>query len=165
MIEDRWMLKPQLAVLPLRALLVGLFALLVLLQVMSLPGQFAHMAKESPDQAHLRWPFTIGSVLMVLCVQVVIVCTWQLLSKVRDDRIFSERSLVWVDGIVAAVAAAWLLLAAGFVYLVLTHDDPGLPLLVLLFLMGGAVLGLLLVVMRTLLQQATTLRVDMDAVI
>jgi hypothetical protein len=37
--------------------------------------------------------------------------------------------------------------------------------LMFLMLVGGAVLGLLLVVMRALLRQATTLRTDMDAVI
>ena len=37
--------------------------------------------------------------------------------------------------------------------------------LMFLILVGGAVLGLLLVVMRALLRQATTLRTDMDAVI
>ena len=44
-------------------------------------------------------------------------------------------------------------------------DDPGLPVLLLLVLLGGAVLGLLMVVMRALLRQATTLRTDMEAVI
>lgn len=34
-----------------------------------------------------------------------------------------------------------------------------------LMLTGGAILGLLMVVMRALLEQATTLRTDMDAVI
>jgi hypothetical protein len=66
--------------------LVLLFGILLLFQIMSLPGQFAYMAKESPDLAYLRWPLT-------------------------------------------------------------------------------AVLGLLMVVLRALLRQATTLRIDMEAVI
>ena len=45
-------------VVPLRAALVLLFALLVVLQTLSFPGQFAHMAREHPDQADLRWPLT-----------------------------------------------------------------------------------------------------------
>ena len=65
----------RLAVVPLRAFMVALFALLVLLQVMSLPGQFAHMAKESPEDAHLRWPLLTVAVLVLLCVQGGIVCT------------------------------------------------------------------------------------------
>ena len=46
------------AVTALRVMLHVLLAVLLLVQVMSIPGQFAHMAQEHPDQAHLRWPLT-----------------------------------------------------------------------------------------------------------
>ena len=84
-----------------------LFGVLVVFQTLSLPGQFAYMAQESPEDAYLRWPATIVTVFWVLCVQVVIVATWQLLSLVKNDRIFTEASLKWVDAIVWAIAAAW----------------------------------------------------------
>jgi hypothetical protein len=159
------MSKLRLAVLPLRVFLVLLFGLLLLLQTMSLPGQFAHMAKESPEDAHLRWPFLVVSVLVLACVQVVIVCTWRLLSMVLDDRIFSERSLAWVDGIVGAVAVGWILMFGVLLFVGVNADDPGAPLLLTVIVLCGAVLGLVLVVMRALLQQATRLRSDMEAVI
>ncbi|GAA1346399.1 DUF2975 domain-containing protein [Catellatospora bangladeshensis] len=142
-----------------------LFAILVLFQVMSLPGQFAHMAHESPELAYLRWPMTAVSVFWVLCVQVVIVATWRLLTLVQNDRIFSEAALKWVDVIVWAIAAAWAGLVGVMTFLVFTWDDPGLPLLVLLLTTGVTALGLLMVVMRALLRQATALRTDMEAVI
>lgn len=154
------------AIVPLRILLVLAFAALVLLQTFSLPGQFAHMAQESPELAYLRWPLLAFSVVELLCVQVVIVCTWKLLTMVKDDRIFSERSLVWVDTIIAAIAAAWVLLLGVSIYFVVAiADDPGLPIMLMVILLAGAVLGLLMVVLRALLRQATTLRTDMDAVI
>jgi hypothetical protein len=159
------MTKLRLAVVPLRVFLVLLFGLLVLLQTMSLPGQFAHMAKESPDDAHLRWPFLAVLVLVLACVQVVIVCTWQLLSMVLEDRIFSERSFRWVDGIVGAVGVGWLLMFGVLLFVGFTADDPGMPLLLTVVVLCGAVFGLLMVVMRALLQQATSLRTDMEAVI
>jgi hypothetical protein len=159
------MLIAQRAVAPLRVFLVLLFALLVLFQVMSLPGQFAHMAEQNPDMAYLRWPMTALTVFWVLCVQVVVISTWKLLTLVRDDRIFSEASMVWVDAIVAAIAAAWVTLGGFSLYVAFHADDPGLPLLLLLVGMGLTVLGLLMVVMRELLRQATTLRTDMEAVI
>ncbi|WP_308123551.1 DUF2975 domain-containing protein [Modestobacter marinus] len=142
-----------------------LFALLVLFQVMSLPGQFAYMAEQNPDMAYLRWPMTAITVFWVLCVQVVIVSTWKLLTLVRDDRIFSEASMVWVDAIVWAIAAAWVVLGGFSLYVAFHADDPGLPLLLLLLGMGLTVLGLLMVVMRELLRQATSLRTDLEAVI
>lgn len=150
----------------LRVLLVLAFAALLVLQTLSLPGQFRHMAEQSPDLAYLRWPLVTISVLELLCVQLVIVCTWRLLTMVDEDRIFTERSLVWVDAILWAIAGAWVLLLAVSVYFVVAvADDPGLPVLLVVILLAGAVLGLLMVVMRALLRQATRLRTDMDAVI
>src|SRR5215207_1323078 len=110
------MLTTSRAVLLLRVFLASLFAILVLLQVMSLPGQFAHMAEESPDKAFLRWPLTAVSIFWVLCAQVVIVCTWRLLSLVHRDQIFSSRSLRWVDAIVLAVVAVCSVLVGVFLY-------------------------------------------------
>ena len=159
------MITEHRAVAPLRAFLVVLFGVLVVFQVMSLPGQFAYMAEQSPELAYLRWPLTAVTVFWVLCVQVVIVATWRLLTLVKDDRIFSSASLVWVDAIVWAIAAAWVVLLAVFLYFGFRADDPGTPLLLFLLLVGVAVLGLLMVVMRALLRQATTLRTDMEAVI
>ncbi|MER5701915.1 DUF2975 domain-containing protein [Micromonospora sp. NPDC002296] len=142
-----------------------LFGILVMFQTLSLPGQFAHMAEESPNDAYLRWPMTAVSVFWVLCIQVVIVCTWKLLTLVKRDRIFSDAALAWVDAIVWAIVAAWVVLLGVFLYFGFNASDPGLPVLLFLMLVGVAVLGLLMVVMRALLRQATTLRTDMEAVI
>ena len=159
------MLSARRVVAPLRVFLVVLFGVLVMLQTFSLPGQFRYMAQESPESAYLRWPLTAVSVFWVLCVQVVVVSTWQLLTLVKNDRIFSDASLAWVDAIVWAILAAWVVLVGVFLYVGFRADDPGLPLLLFLMVVGVTVLGLLMVVMRALLRQATTLRTDMEAVI
>ncbi|MEV7228809.1 DUF2975 domain-containing protein [Polymorphospora sp. NPDC051019] len=142
-----------------------LFGILVVFQTLSLPGQFRHMAQEAPEDAYLRWPMTAIAVFLVLCVQVVIVATWKLLGLVKNDRIFTEASLVWVDTIVWAIVAAWVVLVGLLLYVGFTGDDPGLPMLLFLTSVGVAVVGLLMIVMRALLRQATTLRTDMEAVI
>ena len=142
-----------------------LFGVLVLFQVMSLPGQFRHMAEQDPEMAYLRWPATIVSIFWVLCVQVVIVSTWKLLSMVKSDRIFSDAAFVWVNAILGAIAAGWLVLVGVFLYVGFNAQDPGLPLLLFLVLVGVTVLGLLMIVMRALLRRATTLRTEMEAVI
>lgn len=158
--------KTDVLVTLLRILLGMLFAALVVGQVMSVPGQFAHMAQESPELAYLKWPLTAFGVLELLCMEVVVVCTWKLLALVKDDRIFSERSMVWVDAIVWAIVAAWILLFVVFAYFAVTRGiDPGLPMLVMVILVAGAALALLMVVLRTLLHQATRLRTDMEGVI
>ncbi|MEU2347125.1 DUF2975 domain-containing protein [Modestobacter sp. NPDC049651] len=156
-------------VVPLRVVLALVFAALVVVQTVALPVALRDIATESPELAHLRWPTLAFAVLELLCVQAVIACTWKLLTRVRDDLIFSEQSLGWVDAIVGAVVAAWLLLLSSLGYVTVNGDLPDLPavLLVLwavLLLVTGA-LGLLMVVLRALLRQATTLRTDMEAVI
>jgi hypothetical protein len=153
------------AVLLLRVFLVLLFGVLVVFQTMSLPGQFAYMAQEDPEHAYLRWPATVVTVFWVLCIQVVIISTWKLLTLVKNDRIFTDASLVWVNAIVWAIGAAWVVLLGVLFYVGFNADDPGLPLLLFLMSVGVTVLGLLMVVMRALLRQATTLRADMEAVI
>jgi hypothetical protein len=65
----------------------------------------------------------------------------------------------------AVSIVAGLVLGAVFLYVGFNADDPGLPLLLFLMVIGVTVLGLLMVVMRALLRQATTLRTDMEAVI
>ena len=159
------MVNEHRVVTPLRVFLVVLFGALVMMQTFSLPGQWRYMAQESPELAYLRWPLTAVSVFWVLCVQVVVVATWRLLTFVKDDRIFSEASLGWVDAIVWSITTAWVVLLGVFLYVGFHADDPGVPLLLFLMLVGVAVLGLLMVVMRALLRQATTLRTDMEAVI
>ena len=155
----------RLAVTALRIVLVVAFLLLLLFQVMSVPGQFAHMAQENPDRAFLQWPLTIFFIVEIACVQVVVVSTWKLLTMVKNDRIFSRGALAWVNAIVWAIAVAWALLAVLAAVVVFNADDPGLPLLLFLVLVAGAALGLVVVVLRALLRQATDLRADMEAVI
>jgi len=151
--------------LPLRICLVVLFVILVVLQVMSFPGQFAYMARQNPDDAYLRWPLTALAAYWLLCAEIVVIATWRLLSLVTSDRIFSESSFRWVNAIIAAIGAAWLVLAALWLWVGWHADDPGVPLLMFLLVVGLAVFGLLMIVMRSLLRQATNLRTDMEAVI
>ena len=157
-------------VLPLRILLVIVFAALLAAQIWALPALLPDLPDPSLEQSFMRWTMLAVSVLGLACVQVVVVCTWTLLTLVTQDRIFSTSALPWVNAIVWAVVVGWLMLLGTFVcsyYFIIDEvsDDPVLPAVLLLLLLVGAVLGLLMVVMRALLRQATTLRADMEAVI
>ena len=158
------MLTTQRLVYLLRALLVLACAAIVVLQVMSVPGTLSYNADQS-DDAFWFWPLLVVLETELVCAQVVIVATYRLLGMVQQDRIFSDAAFRWVDVILGAMAFGWVVWAglAGFVFA--TSDDPGLPLVMAMLLLAGAVVGLLMMVMRTLLRQATTLRTDMDAVI
>jgi len=152
-------------VLPLRILLVLLFAAVVIVQGFTLPGVLWRTTEESPGLAHLRWPLLVTGVLALVCVQVVIVCTWTLLTMVADDRIFSEASSPWVDAIVRAVGAASAVLFLGSGYVTAGGGSLGLSALLLASSLVAGALALLVVVMRALLRQATTLRTDLEEVI
>ncbi|AWB94692.1 DUF2975 domain-containing protein [Agromyces badenianii] len=165
------MQKIDRVVVPLRVLLVLVFAGLLLAQLLSLPGQFSHMAAENPELGFIPWLLLILALLEAVCFQVVIVCTWRLLTLVGSDRIFSEEAFVWVDAIVWAMVVAWLLLAGVAAYLVsviyFTPElrDPGVPIALTGMVLIGGVMVLTMVVMRALLRQATVLRSDLEEVI
>jgi hypothetical protein len=148
----------------LRVLLALAFLALFVAQVRVLPAMYDDWVRDAAEPVPSAWLLTTA-VLVLLCVQVVVVCTWRLLTLVSHDRLFRDDSVVWVDTILAALAAAWLLLAGASCYLLVLGSAPGLSGAVLLALVADAVLGLLLVVMRALLRQATTLRVELEAVV
>jgi hypothetical protein len=165
------MLNVNLVVALLRILLVLAFVFLLVMQIMSVPGDILHDLSRAPDAASVIVPTLVVAELVMLSFQVVIVCTWRLLTMVKKDRIFSDASLRWVDGIVWSFASAWVLLAGLAAYIVaiiyFTPEirDPGIPIVLFGIVLMGAVLVLLMVVLRALLRQATTLRSDMEAVI
>ena len=72
---------------------------------------------------------------------------------------------VWVDAILGAIAAGWTVLVAVLVYVGVHADDPGLPLLLMMLSIGVGVVGMVVLVLRALLQQAAMLRTDLEAVI
>lgn len=154
------------AVVVLRVLLILLVVALAVGQVLSIPGQLAFMAEQSPRFVPFRWPLLVVLELGMLCGQVVIVCTWRLLSLVMADQIFSERAFVWVNAILAAMTLASVLLLLTAVGLsLLLFENPGTPMLLFGMVLAGGAVVLLMYVMRALLRQATTLRTEMDAVI
>ena len=77
----------------------------------------------------------------------------------------SDEAFVWVDAILGAMVTGWLLLAGLSAYFVLRADDPGTPMALFAVVLTGGAIVLLMVVLRALLRQATTLRTDMEAVI
>ena len=158
-------------VVPLRVLLVLVFLGLVVAQFLSLPGEFRQQAEEHPEAGFLPWLLLTVAILEVVCFQIVIVCTWRLLTLVSADRIFSEKSFVWVDVIVWTMVAAWLLLAGisaylgGIIYFTPELRDPGTPILLTGMVLIGGVVVLTIVVLRALLRQAAVLQSDLEEVI
>lgn len=159
------MLSLRVLVPVLKAVLVVVLLLTLLLQVMSIPGQFAYMAEQEPDLAYLRWPLTVWGIAVLVCAQVVVVAIWRLLTLVTDGSIFSVESFRWVDAVLVAMTVAWVLIGGLSLFLVLRSDDPGNAVALLAVDLAATVVLLLMVVMRALLRQATELRADLETVI
>jgi len=153
-------------ILALRAALAAVLAGALLTQGLVIPLLAAEAARENPEVASLRWPYTVLAIAVVVCVQVAIVCIWRLLGFVRSGTIFSPRAFVWVDRITWAVLVAVAILTGMFLHLSAIH---AMPPAVFLFLTGGIVCGLalalLMAVMRALLVRATQLEEDLKEVI
>ena len=151
------------------ALRIALAAVLLgtlLTQVLIIPLLAAEAARESPEVAYLRLPYTVAAIVFVLCIQLALVCVWRLLSFVRSGSIFSPAAFAWVNRITGSIVVAVAILAVMWVHLtVINAMAPA----VFLFLTGGVVCGLclalLVVVMKALLVRATELEADLSEVI
>ncbi|MET3903944.1 DUF2975 domain-containing protein [Paenarthrobacter sp. 4246] len=111
-------------------------------------------------------------VLGILCVQVVAVCVWRLLTMMRRGTVFSHGAFRFVDVIFGAVSAAALLMFGIAVILAPGDIAPGVIMLICgaALMIGGV--ALVVLVTRTLLAQAVArdieaaqLRSELDEVI
>lgn len=150
----------------LRVLLLGAFAIIIVAQVIALPWLSGIMAQDYPAEAYMRWPILTLAIAGLVCVQVGIICTLRLLGFTVRGEVFSPRALRWVDGIIGALLAGSLVCLITIVYQSFAVAGPPLWMLLLL---GGALVGigmaLLMLVMRTLLVQATRLRTELESVV
>ena len=150
----------------LRFLIACLFVFILLLQVVFLPQLAADMARDLPAEAYMRWPMLIFSIAGLACVQMIGVCTIVLLGRVRHGEVFWASAVRWVDGIIISLLAGAVICLATALHNWFTVSGPPLwGLLLLLGTVSGVALALLMLVMRSLLTQATTLRLDLDEVI
>jgi len=150
----------------LKALIAVMIGLLLACQVILIPGVAAATAERNPELAYLRVPGIIAAVLFLVCVQVVLVCVWRLLSLVRASRIFSPKAFIYVDVIIATLIGASLIIVISNV--IILSAEAGSPSILLVSVLGvvvGAGLALLVVVLRGLLRKALELEQDMSEVV
>ncbi|MEY2849180.1 MAG: hypothetical protein RI885_1847 [Actinomycetota bacterium] len=156
----------RLTIVNLKLLIVAMIALLAACQALVVPGVALETAERFPDLGYLRVPGIVIAVLFLLCVQIVLVCVWRLLSMVRAASIFSDEAFTWVDVILGSIISASVLIAVSLaVLLVAGVASPSVILLCALGVVVGAGLSLLIVVIRGLLHNARQLQQDLSEVV
>lgn len=137
----------------LKLVFTALLALLLMLQFLSFPGQFRYMAEQEPENAHLRWPLTALSFLMILAVEIIVISVWKIVDALEKEK-GRAHELKFVNYAIAALSFIWVVIACGLVLLLLNADDPGLPVVVTVIETAVTAVGLLLLFYRRLLQRA-----------
>ena len=152
-----------LTVRALRAVLAAVLAGSLVVQVVMVPLVWQDL---DVAPAGVRVPVVVIVVLGIVCVQVVAVCVWRLLTMVRRDTVFSSAAFRFVDVIIGAVTTASLLTFALGVVLAPGEDvAPGVVLLIGGLAVCVAGVALVVLVLRMLLARATDLRSELEAVI
>ncbi len=137
----------------LKLVFTALLALLLMLQFLSFPGQFRYMAEQEPESAHLRWPLTALSFLMILAVEIIVISVWKIVDALEKEK-GRALELKFVNYAIAALSFIWVVIACGLVLLLLNADDPGLPVVVTVIETAVTAVGLLFLFYRRLLQRA-----------
>ncbi|POH72960.1 DUF2975 domain-containing protein [Arthrobacter glacialis] len=156
----------RLTVLALRTCLAVGLAGLLFVQLVMVPLLAVDLSEAGPEVLRVRPAIVVIVLLGLLAIQVTLVCVWKLLSLVRRDAVFAQAAFKYVDVIIAAIAAAALLTFA--MGAVLAPGEAVAPGVVLMLGGVGLLIGavaLIVVVMRTLLAQAMTMRQELDEVI
>ena len=137
----------------LKVVLSIFFALSLMLQFLSFPGQFRYMAEQEPENAYLRWPLTALAFTMILAVQIIVVSVWKIVDALERE-LGKQTQLKFVDYAIAALSYIWLVMASGLILLLLNADDPGLPVVITVIETAVTSVGLLFLFYRRLLKRA-----------
>jgi len=144
--------------------LAGVMSLVT--QVFIIPLMSYEVVREFPEFAYLQPLGIVGCLVIVLCFQVMLVCLWMLVTLTSRGRVFSPIAFRYVDVMTAASAAIAVLSLVAFAILAPQGAiNPGVMILVFLGTVAGLGAAALLMVMRGLLHQATTMRAEWDEVV
>jgi heme/copper-type cytochrome/quinol oxidase subunit 2 len=137
----------------LKVVLSIFFALSLMLQFLSFPGQFRYMSEQEPENAHLRWPLTALAFTMILAVQIIVVSVWKIVDALEKE-LGKKTQLKFVNYAIAALSYICLVIASGLILLLLNADDPGLPVVITVIETAVTSVGLLFLFYRRLLKRA-----------
>ena len=152
----------KLTILALRIVLAAVFAGTLFVQTVMVPLLAADLAEAGPGADAVRVPVVVLIVLGLICVQIILVCVWCLLTMVRKGTVFSRVAFGYVDVVIGAVGTgALLMFGLGAVLAPGEGVAPGIVLLI-----GGtgtAVAGVALIVLVLRMLLARAVATDVEA--
>lgn len=149
-------------ILTLRTALAASLVGSILVQVGILPAIWRDL-----ETAPIAWRVAAVSILAlwVVCLQVVAVCIWRLVSMAAAEAVFSVGAFRFVDIVIGAITVA-AVLTAGLATLLLPGDvAPGVVGLIYGAAVATGGVALVVVVMRSLLRKAIEMRTELDEVV
>jgi hypothetical protein len=96
-----------------------------MLQLLSFPGQFAHMRRVDSIDLVVEIMLTAIVGIWMLTAQAAIVFLWKLVAFAEADQFFSVPSLRWMERLLTALKVALALPVLLFLVLAPEADDPG----------------------------------------
>jgi Protein of unknown function (DUF2975) len=153
---------PSVVTTVLTWMVLGILALAVLLAGIAIFPIAQSMANQYPEFTQLRTPLLLAAVAFGVCIEVVLVVVAILVGYIRNGCILGPSAPRLVNVLIFVIAVATALVLSVLLAI------PGPPFLAFVLLTGvlvGATFVLVLVVLRSLLLRAVSLRVELDEVV
>lgn len=158
--------RPSRALTLATQVLLGILFLVGLGVAALLPSFSSYIAASVPEFAQLRPPLLTVAIAFTLLGLTTIALVAILVHRVYRGTMLTRSSLLWVNGIVAALAGAAALIVVAFI--VISNGQAGSPALALIQAMACLTLialASITLVLRSLLKSAITLRAELDQVV
>jgi hypothetical protein len=118
-------MKENLRFILAKLALIALFAIITMLQILSFPGQFAHMRRVHSIDLVIEIFLTLLVGIWLFFGQASLVVLWKLLGFAQKDEFFTEHSSRWLTRLYRACQGAVAMPILLFLLLAPRADDPG----------------------------------------
>jgi Protein of unknown function (DUF2975) len=118
--------KANLKYLFARCAVIGLFAIVTMLQIFSFPGQFAHMRRVQSIDLVVEILLTTLVGVWMLLGQIGLVALWKLLRFAQEKQFFSPSAVRWLKLLCRVAKGAAGVPALLFLVIAPRADDPGI---------------------------------------
>lgn len=113
--------------------LVLLFSILTLIQIFSIPGQFAHMRETQGLSLLFEIALTAFVGFLIFCGQLSVVYIWKIIREMQNNNFFTFSCLKWINRLVRAFKISSATAVSLYLLIALIADDPGILVVLTLF--------------------------------